>query len=101
HLVIAAQIMVQGAVISIIAGNKFWSYLGNLMTISFGGSLLLLLPLALGHWWHNQPAFYSIFFLSVVWMMLLEHIRRMKLMNLGYTMTITWILFRIAVLVLI
>ena len=101
YLIIGAQLVVQGLVISIIAKDKFWNYLGNMMTISFAGSLLLLLPLALNHWWHNQPVFYTIYFLSVAWLMLLEHVRRMKLMELGYTMTITWILFRIVVMLLI
>ncbi len=101
YLICGGQIAVQGIVISIIAKDKFWSYLGNMMTISFAGSLLLLLPLALSHWWHHQPVFYAIYFLSVAWMMLLEHIRRMKLLELGYTMSVTWILFRIVVMLLI
>jgi len=101
YLVCAGQIVVQGIVISIVARHKFWSYLGNMMTISFAGSLLLLLPLAVSHWLPHLPVFYTIYFLSVAWLMLLEHIRRMKLLELGFTMTITWILFRIVVMAFI
>jgi len=101
YLVCCGQIIVQGTVVSIVARSKFWNYLGNMMTISFAGSLLLLLPLALSHWFPNLPVFYTIYFLSVAWLMLLEHIRRMKLLELGYTMTITWVLFRIVVMLFI
>ncbi len=50
------QIIFQGIIISAFAKDKLWNYLGNMMTISFAGSLLLLLPLAISHWF-KQPTF--------------------------------------------
>jgi hypothetical protein len=37
----------------------------------------------------------------VAGLMFLEHIRRTKLLQLGWTLTITWALYRAAILVLI
>lgn len=58
YFICGGQIIFQGMVISTYAKDKFWSYLGNMMTISFAGSLLLLLPLTFSHWFIMPPLFF-------------------------------------------
>ena len=95
------QVIFQGIVISTFARDRFWAYLGNMMTISFAGSLLLLLGLFVSHWFTIAPVFYTGYFLAVAGLMLLEHIRRTKLLGLGWILTVTWVMYRVAVLALI
>jgi len=101
YMICGGQIIFQGMVISFYAKGKLWSYLGNMMTISFGGSLLLLLPLALSHLFNLGPLIFTLCFLGVAGLMFLEHIRRTKLLHLGWTMTITWVFYRLVLLGLI
>ena len=77
------------------ASKKTWDYLGNMMTISLAGSLLLI-PAILIHPSKNIATGY---FLTVAALMLLEHIRRTKLLNLGWLPTITWIAYRALILI--
>ncbi len=101
YLICGGQIFFQGAIISIIHKDKRWDYLGNMMTISFGGALLLLPVLLLAPWLDLHPLFCATWFMGVAGLMLLEHIRRSKLLELGWLLTISWILYRILVLLLI
>jgi len=101
YLICGGQIIFQGIVISTFAKSKFWDYLGNMMTISFAGSLLLLLPLVAGYLLKIPTPYFIIYFLCVAALMLAEHIRRTKLLSLGWTLTITWVLYRLVLLILI
>jgi len=101
YLVCGGQLFFQGFVISRIAKDKLWAYLGNMMTISFGGALLLLPGLLMAHCFNIQPLFYVLYFMAVAGLMFLEHIRRSKLLNLGWTLSITWATYRLLVLLLI
>jgi len=120
YSICSGQILFQGAIVSLItrgkraasAPNKPWDYLGNLMTISLAGSLLLLPMLGITALLHpstpatTAPTHFSPllpagYFLLVVALMFLEHIRRTKLLNLGRTLTITWIAYRLLVLGLV
>jgi hypothetical protein len=100
-LICGGQIFFQGIIISLIDKEKKWNYLGNMMTISFAGSLLLGVILLLSGLIGYHPLFYCLYFLLVAGLMLLEHIRRTKLLKLGWTLTITWALYRAALLVII
>ncbi|NIF06568.1 hypothetical protein F3J23_14055 [Chryseobacterium sp. Tr-659] len=77
--------------------DKIWDYLGNMMTVSLIGTLLLLPALMTDF----TPVFYTIYFGFVVLIMFLEHLRRCKILQLNYAPTISWILFRITALALI
>lgn len=109
YAICTGQILFQGAIVSLItrgkraamSPNKPWDYLGNLMTISLAGSLLLLPMLTFTALTHLAPLIPTVYFLLVVALMLLEHIRRTNLLNLNRTLTVTWIAYRIAVLLLI
>ena len=101
YAICGSQILFQGAVISGIAPAKCWDYLGNVMTISLAGSLLLLPVLAIAAFTPIPALPGAAWFLLVVVLMLLEHIRRTKLLWLNNTVTFTWIAYRLAVLGLI
>ena len=101
YIICGGQIIFQGLVICAFERKQAWTYLGNMMTISFAGSLLLLIPLAINHWVNLGSETYTLCFMGVAGLMLLEHIRRTKLLNLGWILTITWVTYRIIILTLI
>jgi hypothetical protein len=47
------------------------------------------------------PLVYTLYFMAVAGLMFLEHIRRTKLLGLGWVLTITWVTYRIVLLLLI
>lgn len=77
--------------------DKIWDYLGNMMTVSLMGTLLLI-PVLLTDF---APVLYLIYFGIVVLAMFLEHLRRCKILKLNYKPTISWILFRLTALAII
>ncbi|SFA42472.1 hypothetical protein SAMN04488511_10374 [Pedobacter suwonensis] len=101
YLICGGQLFFQGIIISFYRKEKLWDYLGNMMTISFAGSLLLLPIIILAEYFDFQPSFFLFYFLMVAGLMFLEHIRRSKLLKLGWVMSITWALYRLIVLGLI
>jgi hypothetical protein len=98
YFICGGQIFFQGIIISTFAKEKLWIYLGNMMTISFAGSLLLVVPIILSHFIKFPIVFYPEYFMATAGLMLLEHIRRSKLLELGWIMTITWVLYRVLLL---
>jgi predicted DCC family thiol-disulfide oxidoreductase YuxK len=101
YAICGGQIFFQAAVISTFAREKTWAYLGNMMTISFTGSLLLLVIIGLNHLVRLPLTDLVVSFLLVAGLMLMEHNRRTNLLNLGYTLTISWVLYRIGLLLFI
>lgn len=101
YLICGGQIFFQGAIISIVHKSKHWDYLGNMMTISFAGALLLLPVLLIAQWLNLHPFFCAAWFIAIAGLMLLEHIRRSKLLELGLILTASWVLYRILVLLFI
>jgi hypothetical protein len=72
-----------------------------MMTISLAGSLALAPALAIAAITHLSPLAASTWFLIVAGLMLLEHIRRTRLLGLDWTLTISWVFYRLHVLLLI
>ena len=84
------QIVWQSLFMGIYLKEKIWDYLGNMMTVSLIGTLLLI-PIL---FFTFSPNFYFIYFAIVVFIMFLEHIRRCRILNYGLIPTISWMLFR-------
>lgn len=101
YLICGGQIIFQGIMIGFVLPAERWNYLGNMMTISFAGALLLLPGLLLAQSLILPALFYALYFMGVAAIMFLEHIRRTKLLKLGNTLTITWVAYRIMILLLI
>ncbi|WP_143883589.1 DCC1-like thiol-disulfide oxidoreductase family protein [Chryseobacterium binzhouense] len=77
--------------------EKFWDYLGNMMTVSLIGTLLLIPGLLFS--FNSLSAI--VYFGIVVFIMFLEHLRRCKVLQLNFLPTISWMIFRITVLVIL
>lgn len=98
-LICSGQLVWQGVIVSFLKREKAWDYLGNLMTISLSGSLLLGLILLLASLFSIQHPFFNLAaFGATVILMLLEHIRRTALLDLNGTLTASWIAYRVLVL---
>jgi hypothetical protein len=98
--VCGGQIIFQGFVIFLIHKNQLLNYLGNLMTISFAGALALSIPLAFAAW-ISSPLIFTLWFVAVVGPMLLEHMRRIRLLALHPALTFSWVCYRLIVLLLL
>jgi hypothetical protein len=101
YAICGGQILFQGMIISTLAREKLWAYLGNMMTISFAGSLLLLVVIGLNQLVKLPSADLTACFLTIAGLMFLEHVRRTKLLNLGNILSITWVLYRVVLLIII
>lgn len=77
--------------------EKIWDYLGNMMTVSLIGNLLLVPVL----FTNLSPYFNLIYFGVVVFIMFLEHLRRCRILKLNLLPTISWIIFRLTALAII
>jgi predicted DCC family thiol-disulfide oxidoreductase YuxK len=101
YLICGGQIVFQGMVISRYAPAKMWGYLGNMMTISLGGALLLLPVMWMASTFTLSPVVCAILFMAVAGLMFLEHIRRTRLLELGWLLTVSWVIYRLLVLLII
>lgn len=77
--------------------EKIWNYLGNMMTVSLIGTLLLVPVLFI----NLSPFFNLIYFGIVVFIMFFEHIRRCRILKFNLLPTISWMLFRLTALAII
>lgn len=77
------------------------TYLGNLITVSVYGSLLLT-PIILSHIFFAIPQNMVLFYFALtVGLIFMEHFRRIKILGLPGYLCITWILYRIIALYII
>lgn len=77
------------------------NYVGNLMTISLMGSLILV-PILILNQLVNLPQFLILGWFGItVFIMFAEHFRRVKVLQLPFYLCFTWILYRIIALVFI
>lgn len=93
----AGQILWQAFFLKFYLKEKLWDYLGNMMTVSLIGTLLLIPGLFMDL---NVTAAF-IYFGTVVTAMFFEHIRRCKIVGLNLLPTLSWTLFRMTVLAVI
>jgi predicted DCC family thiol-disulfide oxidoreductase YuxK len=101
YLICGGQIFFQGIIIACYAPAKQWDYLGNMMTISFAGALLLLPVMWLAQLFTFSSIIYAVIFMAVAGLMFLEHVRRSKLLNLGWALTPSWVVYRVLILLVI
>ncbi len=100
-LICGGQMIWQLGFISLTNKNKSWDYLGAMMTISLAGALLLLIGISISNFLSPEPVVFAAYFIIVGTLMLLEHIRRAKILKLSWTLTLTWVLYRIILLIVI
>lgn len=98
----AGQIAFQAVCIGHLTKGRLIHYLGNMMTVSFIGAILLLPVLLLAMWSGlDAPWWYTGYFLVVVGVMILIHKDRVKRLDLHWIITLSWVTYRILLLVLI
>lgn len=101
-VICGGQIVFQSVVMLFLAKKKLWDYLGNMMTVSFAASLVLLIVMGLGKLFlFTNPTAYTLIFLFIAGLMFLEHMRRMKRLGLNLLPSISWVIYRILVLIII
>ncbi len=101
YAICLGQIICQGMVILAVDRRKSLAYLGNMSTVSLGGAIVLLPMLFLATWVPVPPLVLLAYFALVVGFMLLEHLRRCRLLGLPLAVTGSWMVFRTVVLGLI
>jgi hypothetical protein len=77
--------------------SKIITYLGNMMTISFAGALLLLLIMGMGRIILLTPRATGMLVLGTAGLMLAEHMRRMKLLGINLVASAGWVVYRLLV----
>lgn len=92
------QIIFQAAVLSLLRRDRILHYLGNMMTVSLGGALLLLPVLIVNSVNPVNIYFNLAWFGMVVGLMFLEHWRRVKILEIHWFASISWGLYRLIVL---
>ncbi|RYY66388.1 MAG: DUF393 domain-containing protein [Chitinophagaceae bacterium] len=99
YLVCGGQLLWQGALVRRLAPRRCWDYLGTMMTVSLAGALALtiLAPLLDLFQLHN-PWVAAAVFGSVAGLMLAEHLRRCRLLELPWTVSAGWVLYRVLLL---
>lgn len=96
-----AQIIFQGLFILKLEKKVILNYLGNLMTVSLMGSLILI-PLLLINSVTKVPELTNLLcFGLTVGFMFLEHVRRIKLLKLPSYLSYSWVIYRIIALLII
>lgn len=77
------------------------NYIGNLLTVSLMGALILL-PVIIANEFITVPQLVNLgWFGLTVLLMVLEHFRRVKILQLPHYLTATWIVYRILALLII
>ena len=77
------------------------NYIGNLITVSLMGSLLLSLLLIINSVFYIPEIVTLGWFGLIVLVMLIEHSRRIKILELPFYLSITWVIYRILALLII
>lgn len=98
YMICFGQVVWQGVMITLWSRKNSWDYLGNMSAVSTLGGILLLPILLLQQFIELHPFLYIGYFMLVVGVMLLEHIRRCRNMHLGWIPTVSWLTFRNVVL---
>jgi predicted DCC family thiol-disulfide oxidoreductase YuxK len=100
-LIALGQIGFQWLFISKLKSQKQLTYIGNLMTISLMGSLILIPVLIINSFVSIPVIGLLAWFGLTVSIMLFEHIRRVKLLELPTILSLTWVLYRVLILLII
>ncbi len=95
------QLLWQGSIARLANRDRWMDYLGNMVTVSLIGALLLLPGLWVLPLFQAPPIAFTLYFGLVVMFMLMEHIRRVGLIKAWSGLSITWVAYRIIVLLIL
>ncbi|MEI9919287.1 MAG: DUF393 domain-containing protein [Bacteroidota bacterium] len=100
-LICGGQIVFQLVIVRLMTHDKVLHYIGNMMTVSLIGALLLLPMLALDRIVNIPPVIALAWFTTVVTFMLSLHWKRVKMLGLSAWTTVGWVVYRLLVLCII
>lgn len=100
-LIVLGQLFFQSLFLLKSDRKTILNYSGNLMTVSFMGSLLLLPMLILEPVLPIPENATIIWFVLTAFIMFMEHYRRIKILELPAYLCLTWVVYRLIVLLLI
>jgi hypothetical protein len=100
-MICGGQVIFQLVIVRLMTRDKVLHYIGNMMTVSLIGALLLLPMLALTHLVNILPGVSLAWFTIVVTFMLSIHWKRVKMLGLPVWTTVGWICYRLLVLCII
>lgn len=100
-ILVFGQIVFQSLFLIKLDKKIILNYIGNLMTVSLMGSLLLLPILILNLVVNIQKLINLGWFGTTVLLMLVEHSRRIKLLELPFFLSIAWVIYRLIALTII
>ena len=101
YLIACGQIVFQSLFLLKLTFQNSLNYIGNLMTISMAGSLLLTPILIVNSIIGLQETILFAWFGLVVIAMLYEHMRRVKILELSKYLSLTWVFYRVLILLII
>ena len=97
-ILLIVQIPIQYVVIKNKTKEVFVNYLGHLLFLSFFGSLLLIPIILINHFVLVSLIVNSIYFFTVVFVLIIMHFKRVKLLELNNSLCYSWIAFRLLIL---
>ena len=99
-IICGGQIVFQALIVGVVYPQRLIHYLGNMMTVSLGGAVLLI-PALLLQVVTVSNLFFVGYFLVVVALMFFEHVRRVKIIELPWFISLSWVIYRVIVLYII
>ncbi len=100
-LICGGQILFQLVFVRIMTRDKLLHYIGNMMTVSLIGGLLLLPMMIVSKFFFVNPAVSIVWFALVVTFMLFIHWRRVGWLGISGWASATWVIYRLIVLSII
>ncbi|WP_452221655.1 hypothetical protein [Lacinutrix salivirga] len=100
-IITMGQLLFQTLFIFNLKKETILNYFGNLLTISLFGSLLLLPLLIVNSVFELNIYILLSWFGATVVLMLIEHIKRIKRLDLPRHLTLTWLVYRLIVLLIL
>jgi hypothetical protein len=101
YAVCFGQLIWQFLAMSLISSKKRLDYLGNMSTVSIIGSLLLIPLIIVSNFIELNTLFILIYFGFVVGSMFLLHLKRCASLKLPFITSISWILYRTLILIIL
>lgn len=93
-LLLGGSIVFQWIILMGLNREKLMDYLGNLLTVSLIGALMLLPAIVLNALFAVQSAsVFTVYLVVVILLQLLEHLRRMHVLELSILPTFTWLIY--------
>jgi hypothetical protein len=98
YLVCGGQVLYQLPLVLLLNRSRLIYYLGNMMTVSLAGALLLLPVVLVNMLVITSEWFNAGWFLLTALLMMAEHARRCRVLGLPWILTASWLLYRIILL---